>query len=217
MKRTQAVFCSAGVLCFLAATIVLADVDDLEDIGPDLTPVTTRVIGDVVVSISTASGQVYMAATYNDATAHSFTGAGNLTNAPLNPTNVSGARFISTTHDIAQDMPITFEFSAPVWSFGLTTLDVLEDVDTSPDAEVRLQGFHGDTLVAEHVRAGIQGASGIDLDWEVSYPGGITRAVLIKTAGIISPGYGIDDLALVALSVPVESSTLGRVKALYRQ
>lgn len=216
MKRTRGILCAVGALCFVSAATVQADVDELEDIGPDLTPISSRTIGDVTVTISTASGNGYWAATYNDATTHSFTGAGDLTNAPLNPANVSGSRFISTTEDINHDMPIVFDFSAPVWSFGLTTLDVLEDVDTSPDAEVRLQGFNGDLLVDEHVRVGIQGPSGLDLDWQVSHVGGITRAVLMRTAGVISPGYGFDDLTVHSLSVPNERSSWSRVKALYR-
>ncbi len=129
---------------------------------------------------------------------------------------MSGNLFISTADNINTDMPITFEFSTPVGIFGLTTLDVLEDVETSADAEVRLQGYNGDTLVAEHVITGIQGGSGLDLDWEIISTAGITRAVLVRTAGTISAGYGIDDMMLVSLAVPAESSSFGQVKALYR-
>jgi hypothetical protein len=216
MKRICAVLCLTGIIHSFTAVAAMADLDPLEDIGPDITTITTRTIGDVTVTISNATGNPYWAATYYDDTVPSFLGAGDQTNAPLNPANVSGTRFISTTEDINLDMPIVFEFSAPVWSFGLTTLDVLEDVETSADAEVRLQGFNGDNLVDEHVRTGIQGSSGLDLDWEVSHMGGITRAVLIRTAGTISAGYGLDDLVVFSLSVPVEHSSWSRVKALYR-
>jgi hypothetical protein len=95
-------------------------------------------------------------------------------------------------------------------------LDVLEDVETSPDAEVRLQAFNGTSLVDQHVQTGIQGGSGLDLDWQVYHLGGITRAVLVRTAGIISPGYGIDDLVLVNLTVPVDPCSWGQIKMLYR-
>ena len=216
MKRALIALCSLCVLCLFSTSTTLANVDDLEDVGPDLTPITARIISDVTITISTASGNIFLAATYHNNTVHSFTGAEDLVNAPLYPVNVSGTRFMSTTEDINSDMPITFEFSMPVGSFGLTTLDVLEDVDTSTDAEVRLIGFNGSTIVDQHVHTGIQGESGLDLDWEVYHPGGITKAILIKTAGFISPGYGIDDLSLVELSVPVEPNTWSHVKTLYR-
>ncbi len=83
----------------------------------------------------------------------------------------------------------------------MKTVDVLEDVETSVDAEVRLQGFDGDDLVVEHVMTGIQGGSGVVLDWEITSDTGFTRAVLVRSAGTISAGYGIDDLMLVSLAV----------------
>ena len=88
--------------------------------------------------------------------------------------------------------------------------------NTSADAEVRLQGFNGDTLVDEHVISGIQGGSGLDLDWQIVSPTGFTRAILVRTAGTISAGYGIDDMEAVSLAVPTENTTFGGVKALYR-
>ncbi len=194
----------------------LAGVDDFEDTGPNFTHVATRVIDGVTVTISNTSGLPYLSVTYFDATSHSFAGAEDAINAPEDPSRVSGNLFISTADNINTDMPITFEFSTPVGIFGLTTLDVLEDVETSADAEVRLQGYNGDTLVAEHVITGIQGGSGLDLDWEIISTAGITRAVLVRTAGTISAGYGIDDMMLVSLAVPAESSSFGQVKALYR-
>ena len=203
-------------LVLLVAGSALAGVDDFEDLGANYTQIHSRVIEGVTVTLSNASGLPFLAVTYFDSGSPSFAGAGDQVNAPLEPARVSGARFISTADNINTDMPIVFEFSTPVGIFGLTTLDVLEDVETSPDAEVRLQGYNGDTLVAEHVMTGIQGNSGLDLDWEITSQEGITRAVLVCTAGTISPGYGIDDLVLVTLVVPAESTTLDQVKALYR-
>ena len=162
------------------------------------------------------AGCLFLAMTYFDEASHSFAGADDQINAPLDPSRVSGSRFISTADDINADLPIVFEFSTPVGIFGLTTIDVLEEVETSADAEVRLQGYNGDTLVAEQVRIGAQGPSGIDLAWEITSEAGITRAVLVLSAGSISAGYGIDDLVLVTLAVPVETTTLDRVKALFR-
>ena len=40
--------------------------------------------------------------------------------------------------------------------------------------------------------------------------------ILIRTAGTISAGYGIDDLVVVTMPVATERSTFGAVKALYR-
>lgn len=193
-----------------------AGVDDFEDTGPNFTIVNSRVVEGITVTISNASGLPFLSMTYFDEGSHSFAGAGDEINAPLDPSQVSGNRFISTADNINTDMPIVFEFSSPLGAFGLTTLDVLEDVETSADAEVRLQGFNGNTLVAEHVITGVQGGSGLDLDWMVTSHAGITRAVLLRTAGTISAGYGIDDLVMVSLAVPTESSTFSRVKALYR-
>ena len=194
----------------------MAGIDDFEDTGPNFTPVDARVIEGVTVTISNASGLPYLSVTYFDEGSHCFAGAGDEINAPVDPTRVSGNLFISTADNINTDMPIVFEFSTPVGIFGLTTLDILEDVQTSADAEVRLQGFNGETLVAEHVITGIQGGSGLDLDWEITSQHGITRAVLVRTAGTISAGYGIDDMLLVTLAVPTESSTFDQVKAFYR-
>jgi len=193
-----------------------AGVDDFEDTGPNFTVVQTRVIEGVTVTISNASGLPFLSMTYFDAGSNSFIGANDGVNAPVDPAAVSGERFISTADDINNDMPIVFEFSTPLGLFGLTTLDVLEDVNTSADAEVRLQGFNGDTLVDEHVISGIQGGSGLDLDWQIVSPTGFTRAILVRTAGTISAGYGIDDMEAVSLAVPTENTTFGGVKALYR-
>ena len=73
-----------------------------------------------------------------------------------------------------------------------------------------------EVLVAEHVRTGIQGPSGVVLEWEISAGGGITRAQLVRTAGSISAGYGIDDLVLVTMPVAVDHASFSGVKALFR-
>lgn len=194
----------------------LAGVDDFEDTGPNFTVVSSRVIEGVTIDLSNASGLPFLSVTYNDPGSHCFVGANDGINEPADLGDVSGDRFISTADNINLDMPIVFDFSIPLGIFGITTIDVLEDVETSPDAEVRLQGFHNDQLVAEHVITGIQGGSGVVLDWQISSQQGFTKAVLIRTAGTISAGYGIDDMEAVSLVVPTESTSFGQVKALFR-
>lgn len=193
-----------------------AGVDGFEDTGPNFTHVGSRDIEGATITISNASGLPYLSVTYFDTGSNSFVGAEDVINAPVDPARVSGDLFISTTDDINTDMPIVFEFSTPLGVFGLTTLDVLEDVETTADAEVRLQGFNGTTLVDEHVRSGVQGGSGIDLDWQVSSDEGMTSAVLVRTGGSISPGYGIDDMVAVTLPVPTVTTSFGQIKALFR-
>jgi len=216
LKPPTVRLCLGLILIACVAPGVLASVDPLEDIGPTYTVVTDRTIDGVTVTITTASGRDMLAVTYFDEGSPCFLGAGDVVNAPLVPGNVSGTRFISTADDIDGDMPIVFAFSEPIGLFGLTTVDVLEDVETSGDAEVRLQGWSGTTLLDEHVRTGIQAGSGLDLDWRVWHAAGLTHAVLLRTGGTISAGYGIDDLEVLLLSVPNESATWSRVKGLYR-
>ncbi len=207
-------------LCLLSLLLVsssaLAGIDDFENVGPNFTHVSARVIDDVTVTFSNNSGLPFLSVTYFDEGSHCFIGAADGVNAPLDPLGVSGNFFISTADNINTDMPIVFDFSVPVGVFGFTTLDILEDVQTSTDAEVRLQGFNGTTLVTEQVVSGIQGGSGLDLDWEITSLTGITQAVLVRTAGTVSAGYGIDDMVLVSLAVATESSSFSQVKALYR-
>lgn len=214
MRRFFVYLCSVSL--FAISGSALAGVDDFEDTAPNYTPVASRVIDDITVSISNSRDWPFLLVTYFDDDSHCFLGAEDVVNAPADPALVSGERFISTADDINLDLPIVFEFSIPVGIFGLKTVDVLEDVETSADAEVRLQGFDGDELVAEHVITGIQGGSGVVLDWEITSDTGITRAVLIRTAGTISAGYGIDDLMLVSQTVATEITSFGQVKALYR-
>ena len=194
----------------------LAGVDDFEDTGPNFTVVSSRVIEGVTIDLSNASGLPFLSVTYNDPASHCFVGANDGINEPVDPSQVSGNRFISTADNINLDMPIVFDFSIPLGIFGISTIDVLEDVETSPDAEVRLQGFHNDQLVAEHVITGIQGGSGVVLEWQISSNQGFTKAILIRTAGTISAGYGIDDMEAVSLAVPTENTSFGQVKALFR-
>ena len=180
---------------------------DFEDVGPDCTPVTTRVIDGVTVTISTQGGYPMTARTYYDSICQAFLGSNNEPNAPLNPGNVSGSRFISsivvgTLIGFPQAQPIIFQFSQPVKFFGLTTLDLCEDTD--PSAELKLQAFdYLNTLIDEHSRSGPQGPSGIDLDWGVC-GNGIVKALLTGTISVDAPGYGIDDLILAAQPCPCQ-------------
>ena len=214
MKRWHITLCLIVLITVYGSAF--AGIDDFEDTGPNFTIVSSRVIEGVTINLSNASGLPFLSVTYFDEGSHSFLGAGDGVNAPADPSRVSGNRFISTADNINTDMPLVFEFSTPLGVFGLTTLDVLEDVETSADAEVRLQGYNGETLVAEHVITGVQGGSGLDLDWQITSQLGFTRAVLVRTAGTISAGYGIDDMEAVSLTVPTESTSFSRLKALYR-
>jgi hypothetical protein len=216
---SKILYYSCTVFLLILVGSAWAGIDDFEDPGPNYTVISERVIDDVTVSLSNARDDIFpfLLVTYNDPSSPSFIGANDGINEPANPGAVSGTRFISTADNINLDMPIVFDFSIPVGVFGLTTIDVLEDVETSTDAEVRLQGFNGDQLVAEHVMTGIQGGSGVVLNWEISNSDlGFTRAVLVRTAGSISAGYGIDDMVAISLAVPNENTTFGGVKALFR-
>ena len=194
----------------------LAGTDNFEDSSPNYTAISSRDIGGVIISLSNSSGLPFLLVNYFDPATPCFIGANDGVNEPLDPSQVSGNRFISTADDINADMPIVFDFSTPLGVFGLTTIDVLEDVETSVDAEVRLQGYDGGELVVEHIITGIQGGSGVVLNWEITSNDGFTRAVLVRTAGSVSAGYGIDDMVAVSLAVPTETASFGQVKALFR-
>jgi len=199
------------------ATPVLGVVDDLESIGPDLTPVTFRIIGAVTVTISTATGHDLLARTYG-VPPSAFVGAEGIDNEPLHPENVSGERFISSSgfiggFDVFQ--PIIFEFSAPAVAFGLTTIDLLEDGAPPSDVLILRAFDETDAVVDEQVRTGPWGPSGVDLDWSVMFTGGITKVHLTGDISI-NPGFGIDDILLVAEPVSVEQESWGRQKSLYR-
>ena len=189
-----------GVTVTISTDTEPAGVDVLEDIGPDTTPVTTRVIDGVTVTISTGAGLQMQACTYYDSTVYAFTGKDGAVNAPLNPGNVSGTRFISTlgTNSRFQNVePITFEFDQPVTSFGLTTLDLLED-EEDPTTTLRLEAFDAaDALVDEQVRTGEQGPSGLDLDWSVTGTGIVKVRLTGSIIGTDIGSFGIDDLVLI--------------------
>lgn len=204
------------IILLIVSGTALAGVDDFEDAGPNYQVISSRVIDDVTISFSNARDWPFLLVTYNDPGSPCFIGANDGINEPVDPAEVSGNRFISTADDINLDMPIVFDFDVPLGIFGLTTIDVLEDVETSADAEVRLQGFLNNQLVTEHVITGIQGGSGVVLDWQISSPEGFTKAILVRTAGTISAGYGIDDLVAASLAVPTETTSFGQVKALFR-
>ena len=191
-------FCLA--LLFVTASVAWGSVDELENIGPDNTPVINRIIDGVLVKITPSGGLQMLARTYNDTTAteFAFLGHNGDQNAPLNPDSVSGTRFIGSWVDgenFPEAEPILFEFDKPVTTFGLTTLDLLE---TGEDAEsyVKLVGYNSmGAPVDSMVRFGPQDGSGLDLDWIVSGTG-IVKAVLSGSVSQTYPGYGIDDLML---------------------
>jgi hypothetical protein len=188
------------VACLLAiAGAVAAGFDSLEDIGPDCTVVGSRIIDGVTVTISTHGGYGMVACTYYDSLCYAFDGADGQKNAPLNPGNVSGARFISSVgpgQRFPYAQPVIFEFDQPVTLFGLTTLDLCEDDD--PTAELSLRAYDAlDNVVDSHSRSGAQGPSGLDLDWCVTGHG-IVKVLLTGTISEDYPGYGIDDLVLLS-------------------
>ena len=175
------------------------NLDTLEDIGPDGTPITSRTIGGVTVSISTASGKSLEARTYFDSVPNAFGGAGGGANAPAIPGNVSLTRFISTVDRaftpnnwaFGQVAPIIFDFSSPIQRFGLTTVDLLEG-----NGSLTFRAYDaGGNIVAEQTRTGPQGGSGLDLDWQVA-AASIVQVQLLGTIEDGVGGYGIDDLIL---------------------
>ncbi len=176
-----------------ASNLSAAVIDDLEDIGPDGTPVMTRVIEGVTVTITPSSGIHFVSRTYNSLP-QGFLGDGG-SNIPLNPANISLTRFVSPdTLDFNGVVPLTFEFDQPVSQFGLTTLDLLENATLS-SSNVVLEAFDSqDNLVSELSLTGPQGPSGLDLDWLVS--GDDIRKVIMSGSIAIGAGFGIDDLYL---------------------
>ena len=85
----------AGLTLLALALPAGADVvDDLEDIGPDCTPVFSRVIGGVTVTISTASGFNLTARTYYDGTCLAFDGhEGAITHRLIGEVSLAGGSF----------------------------------------------------------------------------------------------------------------------------
>ena len=198
--------------------------DTLEDIGTDGTTVSSRIIAGVEVSLATDGGFPLFAATYFDNFPTAFNGQGSNPNAPLVPTNVSGTRFISSCNidagcidningDFITANPITFSFSESVTSFGLTSLDLLENA-VSASSSITLSAFDDqDNLIDSQTRTGSQGASGLDLDWFVSSTSANIARVTFDGNISLGGGYGIDDLIVgvedEAQSVPESSNILG--------
>jgi hypothetical protein len=229
-KATSAVATLLLSLCTVIA--VEAGTDNLEDIGPDGTTVTTRVIDGVTVTITTAGGTPLLARTYTEGTA-AFLGAGGQPNAPLNPTRVSGTRFISTSYYVdGDDNPLNtlsqlgylvFEFDTPVATFGFTTIDLMEGPILSPDP---LNSVHmvvvdsADSTLAIQIEYRRSVLSGGEFIWTVkSISGDISKVYLVPQYYQYNweTDYGIDDLIVVHLPpTPVESKSWGAIKALYR-
>ena len=208
MKKKLLTVLTTGLLMFGMSEMASADLitDTLEDIGPDGTAITSRVIGGITVTISN-SGNIDMGArTYFDNSPRAFNGAGGSYNVPLSPGNVSGTRFISTSDSqpINFAQPIIFDFSDPVFGFGLTTLDLLEQ-NAGINSFVTLQARDlSGQIVATQTRIGPQGSSGIDLDWFVSSnTAEITQVSLLSNiAAGDGYGYGLDDLTLEPVPLP---------------
>ncbi len=200
--------------------------DTLEDIGTDGTTVSSRIIGGVEVSLATDGGFPLFAATYFDNFPTAFEGSGGNSNAPLVPTNVSGTRFISSCNidagcnnningDFISASPITFTFSQFVTSFGLTSLDLLEN-SVSASSSITLSAFDDqDNLIDSQTRTGSQATSGLDLDWFVSSSSANIARVTFDGNINAATGYGIDDLIVgvedEAQSVPESSNILGLI------
>jgi hypothetical protein len=117
-----------------------------------------------------------------------------------------------------EEQPFTFTFSEPLQTFGLTTLDLLEEM-TEDNSVVILRAFDEDgNFLVQHSRTGPQGPTGLDLDWVVTSEVGIRQATLLGfVSGAASALFGIDDLLVVPLG-PIENerTTWSAVKALYR-
>ena len=93
---------------------------------------------------------------------------------------------------------LIFELDAPVAEFQMTTLDLLEDCGNGSYPSLAVRAFDASGLmVGEDVREGVQGTSGLDLDWSVS----ADEIVRVEVTGADVEGcggYGIDDIVLDA-------------------
>ena len=205
---------------FLAITLCLIGIksnvawglaiDTLEDIGPNGSTITQRLIDGVLVDITVGSGGSLIAGTYYDPSFFLFGGATeylNRNNDPLNPSSVSLDRFVNINVGSGNIYfpPLTFDFSSPISEFGLTTIDLLEN-KTGADDWVTFYAYdsHGNIL-DEHTRIGRQGLSGLDLDWSLSSAeNNITQVVMISMITAYS-GHGIDDIYLDAAPVPEDT------------
>ena len=208
---------SAIVLAGLCATTASATLvfDDLENIGADGTDVTQRQIGDVLVSMGTASGMALSARTYGSTDLPAFWGMSDALNTPSASERLSGSRFLSTSivnpaepgSLFTANNPIWFEFDQDVVEFGLTTLDLLEQGSGSTDwLALRAYDIFGN-LLDEQIRTGAQGAAGVDLRWSVASEGAsIARVELVGDIVATYGGFGIDDLAVAASVIPAPAS-----------
>ncbi|WP_200345615.1 hypothetical protein [Halochromatium glycolicum] len=207
--KTLELVCTFFTLSFLtlAQSVEAAFITDtLEDIGPDGAAVEVRSIGGISVFINPSDGLVMEGRTYFDSTPQAFAGpAHNATpNVPLHPGNVSGTRFISTANSSNSPIrpidwvePIVFDFSSPVFGFGITTLDLLENGVLATDfVTFEARDING-SLVSTHTRVGQQGKSGLDLDWLVSSNQANISQVTMLTSDMSGwGGYGLDDMIL---------------------
>lgn len=192
-----------------------AVIDTLEDIGPNGAVVTSRLIGGIEVTIDAGANAGVYANTYFDPSLHYFSGphsaCGSTCNDPLDPTNVSGNRFIGGYPDgtptFENRVPsYTFEFSSNLSGFGLTTIDLLENNGGDTDW-ITLTAYNSlGAILDTQTRIGDQGPSGLDLDWYVSSANpDIAKAVLTSSISDFG-GHGIDDLLVETVAVPIPSA-----------
>jgi hypothetical protein len=191
-----------GLLMALTVQTATAEIVkfDLENVGVDLSNVNTltsggvtATSGGVTITITPSVGSMHVC-TYYDTSSKCFQGHAKKSNVPLNPANVSGERFISTFPTILIDdaAPITFTFSEPIKSFGLTMLDMLEN-GGNDNVTLTLSGDGGSSV---HSITGPQGSSGIDLDFAISSSSFDITTVTFSHNGerVYGGQYGIDDL-----------------------
>jgi hypothetical protein len=198
-----------GVLCLAGAAT--AAVDELEDIGPNDSVVSVRVVGGVVVGMTP-----FLARTYCEPP-NAFMGWGGW-KIPYNPEAVSGTRFISTVGNFQQAQPFIFTFSEALLTFGLTTIDLLENVASGSGTVILRALDENGEFLTQQLRTGPLGPSGFDLDWEVTSEAGIKQAILLGyVSSAVSALYGIDDLVVVPLNpIGTEGAAWSAIKAMYR-
>jgi len=207
MQRRILFFLCSVFLLFVYGPAWGITIDTLENIGPNGSTITQRIIGNVTVDLTVGSGGSLVAGTYYDSSFFLFGGATeslNRNNDPLNPSNVSLSRFfrvsgVSATSHVA---PIIFDFSAPIKEFGLTTIDLLENKGGGDDWVTIYAYDRNGNIVDEHTRIGRQGPSGLDLDWYVnSSEYNIVQAQMVSHITNYS-GHGIDDIYINSVPEP---------------
>ncbi len=196
----------AVLLCVSYQTALSLELDTLEDIGPNETEISQRIIDGVTVQFSVAHENTLKAGTYYDRSYFCFGGpANNKGNDPLNAVNVSGDRFISIKGPAGPDSDIptvTFDFSDPIREFGFTTIDLLENRGGPNDwIEVFAYNDHGE-IIDQQRRDGPQGGSGLDLDWVVSSDWNEIVQVQMLTYITNFSGNAIDDIYVDHAPVP---------------